>query len=393
MKISVLVSIVLGFGAVVAALGLMATYGVIPKELTPTEKALKQLEEMELTPVSEAKVSLETETDLIDFGTLEEGVQVTRDFPLKNFGTDPLRLTLKPSCGCIRVKDREIEIPPGETLIVPITIVTNDLYGIVNDKKVLIHSRDASQKQLMAININAVVTRPLEISPPKVTFNRLLADDTVTRETKVYAQHDRDFEITGFRLSRPDTADHFDVAYRRLEPSELPEDGKHGWLVTVTVKPGLPTGSFRQGVELTTTLEKALDTQLEVEGNVVNDIAIVAIGGNFVPKFNLLTLGALHQAQGGQAKLKMLIAGEYADKIELGEPVCEPEFVKVTLGERKLLNNGAASEIPIEIEIPPQSPLISKMGKARDEMGRITIPTNHPSMKEVHILLNFAVEN
>jgi hypothetical protein len=163
--------------------------------------------------------------------------------------------------------------------------------------------------------------------------------------------------------------------------------------VTVTVKPGLPTGSFKQGIELTTTLEKATDVIVEVEGNVVNDIAIVAIGANFVPKFNLLTLGALHQSQGGRAKLKMLIAGEYADKIELGVPVSEPEFVKVNLGERKLLNNGAASEIPIDIEIPPQSPLISKLGKAREDMGRITIPTNHPSMKEVHILLNFAVEN
>jgi hypothetical protein len=89
----------------------------------------------------------------------------------------------------------------------------------------------------------------------------------------------------------------------------------------------------------------------------------------------------------------MLVAGEYADKIELGAPVCQPEFLKITLGERKSINNGTASEIPIDLEIPPNSPLISLMGKGKDDVGRITIPTNHPSMKEVRILVNFAVEN
>ncbi len=391
MKISVLASIVLGFGLIIATLAMMANYGIIAKPLTPTELALAQLKDLELATVAEATTTLETESDVIDFGTLEEGVEVVHEYPMKNIGANPLRMTLKPSCGCIVVKDRKVEIAPGETATIPITIRTKDLYGIVDDKRVVIHTNDPAHPEL-SIKIKVVVTRPLEISPPKIPFNRLLAVDTVTKETKVYAQHDRPFEITGHRLSKPDIEKFFDVAYRPLEPTELPEGAKHGWLVSVTVKPGLPTGNFKQVVELETTMERALDTQIEIEGNVVNDIAVVAIGADYNAKYNLLTLGAIQHSQGAHAKLKMLVAGEYFDKIELGAPVCEPEFLRVTLGERKVINNGTASEIPIEVEVPADSPVTSLLGKGKDGVGRITIPTNHPSMKEVRILLHFAVE-
>lgn len=393
MKISVLAGIVLGIGLLIAVLGLMADYGIIAKPLSPTERARLQLKDFEVPTISEGKIVLETEGDVIDFGTLEEGTEETREYPMTNAGTKPLEVRLRPSCGCIVLKDRQIVIPPGETFKLPVTMRTHDLYGVVSDKKILVDTNDPAQRDALAIDIKAVVTRPLEINPLKLTFSRLLAVDTVAGETKVYAQHDSPFEITGHRLLRTKLAAYFDVAYRPLEPAELPEDGKHGWLVTVTVKPGLPTGSFSQVVELQTTMEKALTTQIQIEGNVVNDISVVAIGADYNPKYNLLTFGALQQSHGARAKLKMLVAGAYSDKIELGEPVCEPDFLRVTVGAPKSINNGSASEIPFEIDVPPGSPVISLMGNGKDGVGRVTIPTNHPSMKEVRIVIHFAIEN
>lgn len=393
MKISWLAGIVLGIAMLLMSLGMMADYGIIAKPLTPLERAQKQLEESGVHDIEsiEETTTLELAEKSIDFGLQEEGVKLEREFKFKNVGQNPLQiLGIRPSCSCISIKERELKVAPGETGTLTVGINTEGLSGPV-EKYVLLRTNDPEHSEL-SIAINAVVTVPIEINPRRIVFSRLLANDTVSRDVQVFTRIERPFEIKSVRLTKPDIAGFFEVTFRPLEASELPEEAKSGWNVTVTVKPGLSTGNFKQLVSLATSDEKMPEVMFDVEGNVVNDISVVAIGADFNPKFNLLSLGALRQAQGGKARLKLLVAGEYRDKLELGEPVCDPDFLRVTIGERKSINKGTASEIPLEIEIPAGSPIISLLGTEQDGVGRVTIPTNHSSMKKVEILLHFAIE-
>ncbi len=394
MKISVLAGIVLGLALLLVSVGVMANFGVIARPLSPEELARKRVAELEQGKPDDIHedTTLELTENSVDFGKLEEGIERVHEFVIKNTGRSDLRLSgIRPSCSCIFIKEDRLQVAPGQSGTLHIGIKTKDLYGPV-EKYVLFQSNGKDQHEI-SIQVNAVVMRALEMSPPKVTFSRLLASESASQEVKVYAQHTQPFEIKGFRFMRPEIEKFFDVTFRPLETAELPEEAKSGWLVTVNVKPGLPTGTFRQFVNLETSFtQQDLDTSIEVEGNVVNDISVVAIGADFDPRYNLLTLGPLKQAQGGTAHLKMLVSGAFRDTLELGTPTCDPKFLKVTAGERKSINNGSASEIPIEIEVPPESPVVSLLGNTKAGAGVVVIPTNHSSMKEVRILVNFAVE-
>lgn len=396
MKISLLAGIVLGIALLLVSLGMLANFGVIAKPLSPQDLAQKQIEAAEKNRVPEIAetTTLELPEKSIDFGIHEEGISVDHVFKFTNVGKNPLKITrITPSCGCLKVSAAELDVLPGETGEITVTIDTTKLSGPVSDKFLRASTNDTSQREVM-IPIMAVVTVPLEITPPRIVFSRLLADETVSRDLKVFTQLGAPFQITGARMMRPDIEKFFDVTYRPLEPSEVPEGAKSGWNVTATVKPGLPTGNFKQIVSLTTSVEKMPEIMFEIEGGVVNDISVVAIGEEFNPKFNLLSLGPIKQDVGVKVKLKMLVSGEYRDKLEVGTPVCEPDFLRATIGERASINNGSASEFPIEIEVPPGSPIVSMLGNERqkDGVGRVLIPTNHSSMKEVKILLHFAVE-
>lgn len=396
MKISLLAGIVLGIALLLVSLGMLANLGIIAKPLSPQDLAQKQIEELkaDTIPTIVETTSLELPEQSIDFGIHEEGISVDHVFKFKNVGKSLLKITrIKPSCGCLKVSAEELSVPPGETGEITVTIDTTNLSGPVNDKFLVARSNDPSQGE-MTIPILAVVTVPLEITPPRIVFSRLEADQTVSRDLKVFTQLGAPFEITGARMLRPDIEKFFDITYRPLEPSEVPEGAKSGWNITATVKPGLPTGNFKQVVSLETSVEKMPTVNFDLEGSVVNDISVVAIGEEFNPKFNLLSLGAIKQDVGAKVKLKMLVVGEFRDTLEVGTPVCEPDFLRATIGERTSINNGSASEFPIEIEIPPGSPIVSMLGNERqkDAVGRVLIPTNHSSMKEVKILLHFAVE-
>jgi hypothetical protein len=69
-----------------------------------------------------------------------------------------------------------------------------------------------------------------------------------------------------------------------------------------------------------------------------------------------------------------------------------PEFVKVDLGETTPINDGAVTQTPLTIHIPPGSPPGNYLGPPRGELGQIVIDTNHPRQPQLRILLSFAVE-
>jgi hypothetical protein len=393
MKLSTLAGIVLGVALVLTSMAMLANFGVIAPPLSPKERAIKELEAVGGGRIAdiEETTTLELPESAVDFGLQEEGVSVEREFSFKNVGQKPLHIMgIRPSCSCIFVKEKEMHVEPGETGTLTVGINTKDLAGPV-EKFLLLKTNDPEHREL-SITLNAVVTFPVEVISDGMVFSRLLANDSASKDAKVYSRLDQPFEILGVRLSKPEIAQFFDITYRPLEPSELPPEGKTGWLVTVAVKPGLPTGGFNQIVTLETSVEKMKEVTFPVDGNVVNDISVVALGVEFNAKHNLVSLGAVKQAIGDKVKMKLFVAGEYRDKLELGTPVCDPDFLKVTIGERKSINNGAASEFPFEIEIPPDSPVISLLGTEQAGVGHVTIPTNHSSMKEVKILLHFAVE-
>lgn len=81
------------------------------------------------TVVATSYAEMTFETDIHDFGTIQQGANGTWEFKFKNTGTEPLIITeAKGSCGCtVPTYPQNIPIKPGETQIIRVTYDTKRL--------------------------------------------------------------------------------------------------------------------------------------------------------------------------------------------------------------------------------------------------------------------------
>ena len=92
-----------------------------------------------------------------DFGTLTEGDKVTRKFPFKNTGNEPLILVkINTTCGCTASDWPRDPIEPGESGEVTVTFNSSGKFGSQNKQiTVLSNARNES----VVLSIRGVVKR------------------------------------------------------------------------------------------------------------------------------------------------------------------------------------------------------------------------------------------
>lgn len=106
-------------------------------------------------PASKAVMSLES--DVVDYGTIDQGSEPLRVAKFKNTGTEPLIISgAKGSCGCTVPNWPKEPIMPGETSQIEIRYDTKRV-GAIN-KTVTVTSNDASGNKVIRVigTINAV---------------------------------------------------------------------------------------------------------------------------------------------------------------------------------------------------------------------------------------------
>lgn len=94
-----------------AFLGITATYAQTPEAKTTTTENIKQ-----------DGPKIEFETELIDYGSIENGADGYREFKFKNAGNAPLVITdAKGSCGCtVPTVEKNVPIAPGATSVIKV---------------------------------------------------------------------------------------------------------------------------------------------------------------------------------------------------------------------------------------------------------------------------------
>ncbi len=106
-------------------------------------------------PASKAVMTLES--DVVDYGTIDQGSEPLRVAKFKNTGTEPLIISgAKGSCGCTVPNWPKEPIMPGETSQIEIRYDTKRV-GAIN-KTVTVTSNDASGNKVIRVigTINAV---------------------------------------------------------------------------------------------------------------------------------------------------------------------------------------------------------------------------------------------
>ena len=129
----------------ICAIFLMASFQLVAQDAVAPVAA----------PASKAVLTLES--DVVDYGTIDQGGEPLRVAKFKNTGTEPLIISdAKGSCGCTVPNWPKEPIMPGESSVIEIRYDTKRV-GAIN-KTVTVTSNDAAGKHVIRVvgTINAV---------------------------------------------------------------------------------------------------------------------------------------------------------------------------------------------------------------------------------------------
>ncbi len=116
---------------------------------------------METAPASTSGAKMSLESDVVDYGTIDQGGEPLRVVKFTNTGTEPLVISgAKGSCGCTVPNWPKEPIMPGETSQIEIRYDTKRV-GSIN-KTVTVTSNDPAGKHIIRVTgtINAVTQEP-----------------------------------------------------------------------------------------------------------------------------------------------------------------------------------------------------------------------------------------
>jgi hypothetical protein len=209
----------------------------------------------------------------------------------------------------------------------------------------------------------------------------------------VYAYRVDEVRFLGYSLAKPETADYLTVTAQPMPAAELAEkQARSGLSLLCTLKPGLPLGPFDETIRLELQFGQAepVVVELPAQGTIDSDISIVGPGWD--SDHGRLSIGAVRRQAGATRNLFLLVRGEHRGGVEFKLSKVEPPWLQVTLGEPKELEGAAVAQIPLKIEIPPDSPQVNHLGNELGKYAEINLETTHPAVKQVRMYLKFAVE-
>lgn len=339
-----------------------------------------------------------------DFGVMESDAVGKHVFEIRNEGDAPLRLrqgvsTCKCTVGLIGAKtdqdskdeeDRYVDLPPGGSTPVTIEWKTKGFKG--DFLQTATFKTDDVDRPELNLNIKGRVLAPYVATPPELVFSSVPAGEGAKGETKVLGYRKVPFEVLRIEFSEAGTSKFFEVTHEPLSADEVKKDKQahNGRMVRVAVKPGLPSGPFRQTISLITSTEKdASKVEIPIQGLITSQLSIIGAGWNEAAQ--MLVLGTVPRAAGTQQTLRILARGPHRKEVKFKPVKMVPEALQVSVGETTEWQGGQVTQTPVTISIPKGSPLANYLGPAESNLGQITLETNHPAAPQLRILVRFAI--
>ena len=343
----------------------------------------------EATPELFPKVVCDEQTH--DFGAMDSRATGSHTFILKNVGEAPLTLSEgRSTCKCTVGIPEDESIPPGGSGKVKVEWAGKDRVGSFTQTATII-TNDPSKREVN-LTIKGRITRAVHAVPADLTLNGLTAGEERSARIKLFGFRTPPLEISGHEFTDTDTAEYFGVSFEPLSTEQIAaeQDATSGQIVAVTIKPGLPQGPFQQKILLKTNCEEAPTVELPVRGMIGSEISVVGKGWD--RNSGGLRWGSIRGSEGAQRTLLIHVRGPHRKEVSFKPIKVFPDFLNVTLGKVTLAENDKYAFTSLTIEIPKGSPPANYLGRGTGKTGEIILETTHPNVRELRILVGFAVQ-
>lgn len=327
-----------------------------------------------------------------DFGKMTRGAQGKYVFYVMNTGDAPLTLKKgQTTCKCTLSTLGNGIVQPGEVAAVELewTVKSDENYFsqtaelLTNDP----------ERPVVALRVEGYVEDVVRLTPDEIVFQNVAGNETAKRQLFVYAARAEDnIRVEQVSFVDSSTAHFYSAEVRDLTAEELAAQpmAKAGQVITITLKPGLPTGEIQQSMRVKLSLPDMPEQIIPIRGLVQSDVSVVGRLGNYDPQLGLLSFGLVEQQKGAQAEMTVLLKGDHRDQIQVEVDEVDPaECLQVTLGERR--NGDRLITIPLTIQVKPGAPRVTRLGSDQGKLGVVVLRSTNAQTKQVRIHVRFAI--
>ncbi|MGQ9574643.1 MAG: DUF1573 domain-containing protein [Thermoguttaceae bacterium] len=335
---------------------------------------------------------VEVDHDSYDFGVMDSLLKGSHVFQFKNAGRALLTLTKGPtSCRCTVAQMEKAELQPGESAGVTLEWTAKTSEGPYRES-VVIETNDPERPRV-TLTVHGEVTTAIQVNPSELVFSALSPEQSAVGTVNLLGRLPEPFAIEGHELVDPKFAGCYEVTIEPLKGAELAaEKAQSGYALHVKIKPGLPTGAFRQVIRVKTNVKTVPTIDIPVKGSIVSDEVLILGGKDWAPQASLLSIETVDNRKDTVQELTILVRGSYCDKVKFEIVEVWPALLQVEIGQTVQTPNKSESRTPLIIRIPKNSPPANHLGSEQGKLGRILLRTNHPSASTLLVRVRFAIE-
>ena len=382
-----------GIGGVLFGLG--TAYSVLTIngwQLEFETKAYEVLEQTLLAQSTNPNARAHIEERIHHFGLLRADATEFHNFLITNVGTEDLTLRLdRMSCGCTDLHISHERVPPGGTSTLRLEYSADRAIPGRFSESASILTNDPENREILLV-VEGVFTNPVVPVPAAISVSNVPAGMTRTATVRFYG-----FEEEPLQLSAPiwEDREHFDFHWELSELTEAEkEDIFHLGLArsvvegTVTIKPGLPGGRFRERFQVSTNFPSQPNVVFTVEGQIVSGNVRIS-GRGYDDRTGIANLGSTTTGSPLARELQIRFSGVSARSATAEVRSVEPAWLRAELSPPR--DAGPFRFFDIRIEVPADAPT-GNYGRMEEGLqSHITLETNDETMPILRIPLQFIV--
>ncbi len=377
----------LGLGATLALVELRPATP-LPKQLNaiPTDAPASTLEDNALEDNAPRAEVPET---LFHFGSIEEDASMSHDFIIRNVGGRLLKIEVgKTTCKCTVGDLSKSEIGPGEQTEVRLEWTAKTGPGPFRHGATLL-TNDPLRSRIQLTVEGKVIASTTLLRPSVLNYGSTRVGETKEAKLRLISFVAEEIEVVEYEISGEELKSQMEVRFEPLGKDQLLVPGAlSGIEILTTYRAGKKIGPIRGLLTLATHLGDSEKIRVPISSHVVGDISVY--GPGWKAQQGLLQLGNIRRSAGKTVRLNLAVRGSHAKSTEFEVARVDPPELKVTLGERRVMNDKLL-HVPLLIEVPVGIKPMVRLGGPASTDAVIVLRTTHPDVPEMQLRAHFSV--